>query len=63
MRSINTYGGHPVACAVELRNIEIAEREGLVARAAEMGVFLKKILTSYVSTTLSANARSSTPLL
>ncbi|MBW2287226.1 MAG: aminotransferase class III-fold pyridoxal phosphate-dependent enzyme [Deltaproteobacteria bacterium] len=36
-RHINTYGGHPVATAVALRNIEIIEREGLVARAAEMG--------------------------
>ena len=44
LRSINTYGGHPVACAVGLRNIEIVEREGLVERAAEMGAFLKKSL-------------------
>jgi taurine-pyruvate aminotransferase len=36
-RHINTYGGHPVATAVALRNIEIIEREGLVARAAEKG--------------------------
>ncbi|MEQ1942821.1 aspartate aminotransferase family protein [Mesorhizobium sp. VNQ89] len=27
-----TYSGHPVACAVGLRNIEIIEREGLVER-------------------------------
>ena len=36
-RHINTYGGHPVATAVALRNVEIIEREGLVARAAEKG--------------------------
>jgi len=36
-RHINTYGGHPVATAVALRNIEIIEREGLVERAAEKG--------------------------
>jgi adenosylmethionine-8-amino-7-oxononanoate aminotransferase len=36
-RHINTYGGHPVATAVALRNIEIIEREGLVVRAAEKG--------------------------
>jgi len=27
-----TYSGHPVACAVALANIELIEREGLVAR-------------------------------
>jgi len=35
-----TYSGHPVACAVALKNLEIIEREGLVARAAEMGARL-----------------------
>jgi adenosylmethionine-8-amino-7-oxononanoate aminotransferase len=32
-----TYSGHPVCCAVGLRNVEIIEREGLVGRAAVMG--------------------------
>src|SRR5437660_1944133 len=32
-----TYSGHPVCCAVGLRNLEIIEREGLVERAAIMG--------------------------
>ncbi len=32
-----TYSGHPVCCAVGLRNIEIIEREGLVERAAVIG--------------------------
>ncbi|MBM3599958.1 MAG: aspartate aminotransferase family protein [Alphaproteobacteria bacterium] len=32
-----TYSGHPVCCAVGLRNVEIIEREGLVERAAMMG--------------------------
>lgn len=32
-----TFGGHAVACAAALANIEILEREGLVERAAEMG--------------------------
>ncbi len=32
-----TYSGHPVCCAVGLRNVEIIESEGLVERAAEMG--------------------------
>jgi adenosylmethionine-8-amino-7-oxononanoate aminotransferase len=34
-----TYGGHPVACAVALANIEIIENEGLVERTAEMGQY------------------------
>src|SRR5438045_8359760 len=32
-----TYSGHPVCCAVGLRNVEIIESEGLVDRAAIMG--------------------------
>src|SRR6267143_2432886 len=32
-----TYSGHPVCCAVGLRNVEIIESEGLVERAAIMG--------------------------
>jgi adenosylmethionine-8-amino-7-oxononanoate aminotransferase len=36
-RHVNTYGGHPVATAVGLRNLEILEREGLVERAAKTG--------------------------
>jgi len=37
---VNTYGGHPVAAAVALRNIEIMEGERLADRAAEMGAYL-----------------------
>jgi putrescine---pyruvate transaminase len=36
-----TYSGHPVCCAVGLRNVEIIEEEGLVERAAVMGKQLK----------------------
>ena len=32
-----TYSGHPVCCAVGLRNVEILEDEGLVERAAVWG--------------------------
>ncbi|MBI2456959.1 MAG: aspartate aminotransferase family protein, partial [candidate division NC10 bacterium] len=32
-----TYSGHPTCCAVGLRNLEILEKEGLVARADRMG--------------------------
>jgi adenosylmethionine-8-amino-7-oxononanoate aminotransferase len=32
-----TYGAHPVACAVALANIDLLAREGLVFRAEERG--------------------------
>jgi adenosylmethionine-8-amino-7-oxononanoate aminotransferase len=35
-----TYSGHPTCCAVALKNIEIIENEGLVARAEAMGARL-----------------------
>ena len=38
-----TYSGHPVCCAVGLRNVEIIESEGLVERAAVMG---KRLITA-----------------
>lgn len=37
-----TYSGHPAACAVGLKNIEIVERDGLVHHALDMGEKLKK---------------------
>jgi 4-aminobutyrate aminotransferase-like enzyme len=37
---VNTYGGHPVAAAVAVRNIEILQEEKLPERAAEMGAYL-----------------------
>ena len=35
-----TYSLHPVCCAVGLANLDIIEREGLVANAAAMGARL-----------------------
>jgi len=35
-----TYSGHATCCAVGLRNLELIEREGLVANAAQMGARL-----------------------
>ncbi len=35
-----TFGSHPVATAVALKNLEIIEEEGLVERAAEVGRYL-----------------------
>jgi adenosylmethionine-8-amino-7-oxononanoate aminotransferase len=39
-----TYSGHPTACAVANANIAIIEREGLVARAAEVGAYMNNAL-------------------
>jgi len=39
-----TYSGHPTACAVGLRNLQILEDERLVERAAERGAYLRKRL-------------------
>jgi putrescine aminotransferase len=36
-----TYSGHPTACAVGLRNLQILEDEHLVERAAEKGAYLQ----------------------
>lgn len=35
-----TYSGHPVGCAVALKNLEIVEEEGLVENARVMGDYL-----------------------
>ncbi|MDZ4782802.1 MAG: aspartate aminotransferase family protein [Planctomycetia bacterium] len=39
-----TYSAHPVGCAVALANLAILEREGLLQRAAELGVRLLRQL-------------------
>jgi adenosylmethionine-8-amino-7-oxononanoate aminotransferase len=35
-----TFGGHPVACAAAMANLDIIERENIVQNAAEMGKYL-----------------------
>lgn len=45
-----TYSGHPVACAVGLKNIEIIEREGLVERVREdTGPYFEQALKERIS--------------
>ena len=41
LRSGSTYGGHTVACAATLANIEIIQNDKLVERAVESGEYLK----------------------
>jgi adenosylmethionine-8-amino-7-oxononanoate aminotransferase len=41
-----TFGGHPVGCAVALKNIEIMERDGIVDRVRDMqGPFREQLAT------------------
>ena len=45
-----TYSGHPVACAVALKNLDIIEREGLVERVREdTGPYLAKMLREKIA--------------
>ena len=45
-----TYSGHPVACAVALKNLEIIEREGLVERVRDdTGPYFRKALMEGLS--------------
>ena len=41
-----TYAGHPAACAVALRNIEIMEEEKLIERASDLGRYFADGLAS-----------------
>ncbi len=45
LRHINTFGGHPAACAVAVKNLEIMEEEGLSERSAVMGERLREELS------------------
>ncbi|PKG21612.1 aspartate aminotransferase family protein [Niallia nealsonii] len=49
-RHINTFGGNPSACAVALKNLEIMEKENLVAKSAESGEFLLQSLQPLAKT-------------
>jgi len=44
MGHLLTFGGHPVCAVAALTNIQIFDDENLVARGAEMGVYLKERL-------------------
>lgn len=44
-RQINTFGGHTVACAVGLRNVQIIEDEDLPGNANKMGAYFRKRIT------------------
>ncbi|MDY7103691.1 MAG: aspartate aminotransferase family protein [Actinomycetota bacterium] len=43
---LTTFGGNPVSCAAAVAAFDLTEREGLVARAAELGDYLGERLES-----------------
>ena len=48
LRSGSTYGGHTIACAATLANIEFIESNHLVEKAAVTGVYLRKRLDEFL---------------
>ena len=57
LRTGFTYSGHPTACAAALKNIEILEREDLLARAVHIGKRLSNGLQSLADDGLIASVR------
>ena len=54
-----TFAGHPVACAVALKNLEIMERENLITKVnTETGPRLAKMLAKFKDHPLVGEARS-----
>jgi len=45
----STFGGNPTACAAAIASLEVIEKEGLVARAKELGAYFLKELQSIQS--------------
>ncbi len=60
---VNTYGGHPVAAAVALRNIEIIEDERLADRSATTGAYLLDGLRTLMSHQIVGDVRGKGLLL
>ena len=53
-----TYSGHPVACAVALKNLEIMERENLVGHVAELAPYLREGFNSLADHPLVGEVRT-----
>ncbi len=52
-----TYAGHPVACAAALKNIEIMEREQILANASEVGAYFQTRLADLMKRPLVGETR------
>jgi adenosylmethionine-8-amino-7-oxononanoate aminotransferase len=63
VRHGQTYAGHATACAAALANLDILEREGLIARGAELEGELLEALTPLADHPLVGEVRGGTGLL
>ena len=54
-----TYSGHPVSCAAALKNIEIIEREGLLAHVREIGPYFLEQLGTLADLPMVGDVRGS----
>lgn len=52
-----TYSGHPVACAAALKNIEIIEREGLLAHVEDVGRYFESQLRTLLDLPMVGDVR------
>jgi putrescine---pyruvate transaminase len=52
-----TYSGHPVSCVAALKNIEIIEREGLLAHVEDVGRYLEAQLATLAELPLVGEVR------
>lgn len=52
-----TYSGHPVSCVAALKNIEIIEREHLLAHVEDVGVYLEQRLKTLADLPLVGDIR------
>jgi putrescine---pyruvate transaminase len=52
-----TYSGHPVSCAAGLKNIEIMEREELLANATRVGAYFQSRMQALEALPLIGNVR------
>lgn len=52
-----TYSGHPVSCVAALKNIEIIEREHLLAHVEDVGVYLEQRLQTLAELPLVGDIR------
>jgi adenosylmethionine-8-amino-7-oxononanoate aminotransferase len=58
-----TYAGHPTCCAVALANLDIIEREGLLARGLELQDDIERALRPFESHALAGEVRAGTGAL
>jgi adenosylmethionine-8-amino-7-oxononanoate aminotransferase len=54
-----TYSGHPVACAVALKVLEIYQRDQIFEKAAKTGAYLQQRLASFADHPLVGEVRGS----